>query len=120
MDYLVVRGRLVAERRVDAAGVVEALDEAEDFVPRIGCGPEALPVERNGGRVNHGKESSKFNQDCTICPSCRSTPSAWIVSRWRENPNRLAGIQVGLDFCRERSSLSAHRWLFSVPRVPPC
>ena len=46
VDYLVVRGRLVAERRVDAADVVEALDEAEDFVPRIGCGPEALPVEQ--------------------------------------------------------------------------
>ena len=44
--------------------------------------------------MNHGKESSKFNWDCTICPSCRWTVSDPIVLRWREARNRLAGIRV--------------------------
>ena len=34
---------------------------------------------------NHGKKSSKFNQDCTICRTCRLTRSDSATPKWREN-----------------------------------
>ena len=44
------------------------------------------------GGVNHGKESSKVNWDCTICASCRCTEPCWTVPQKRENQTRLAGL----------------------------
>ncbi len=35
--------------------------------------------------MNHGKESSKFNQDCTICRTCRPTIPDAAVLKGREN-----------------------------------
>ena len=35
--------------------------------------------------MNHGKESSKFNQDCTICRTCRPTLPDAAVLKGREN-----------------------------------
>ena len=35
--------------------------------------------------ANHGKESSKFNQDCTICRPCRSKTPDCIVRKQRKN-----------------------------------
>ena len=45
VESLVVRRRLVAERRVDPAGVVEAFDEVNDFPPCLRGGWEAASVE---------------------------------------------------------------------------
>ena len=45
IESLEVRRRLVAERRVDPAGVVEALDEAEDLTPRVRGRRKAASVE---------------------------------------------------------------------------
>ena len=45
VESLEVRRRRVAERRVDPAGVVEALDEAEDFTPRVRRRRKAASVE---------------------------------------------------------------------------
>ena len=35
--------------------------------------------------VIHSKESSKFNQGCTICRSCHWTTSVSSGLKWREN-----------------------------------
>ena len=37
-------------------------------------------IRRSAEDVNRGRKSSKFNQDCTICPSCRWTTSDFSVS----------------------------------------
>ena len=41
-----------------------------DVGARTGPCADRLP-RRSAGGTNHGKESSKFNQDCTICRTCR-------------------------------------------------
>ena len=43
------------------------------------------PARRSSGGVNHGKESSKFNQDCTICRTCRPTIPDAAVLKGRGN-----------------------------------
>ena len=45
VEFLEVHGRRVAERRVQASGVVEAFDEAEDFAPRLARRRKAPAVE---------------------------------------------------------------------------
>ena len=45
VESLEVSRRLVAQRRVQPAGVVAALDEAEDLAPRLGHRREAPPVQ---------------------------------------------------------------------------
>ena len=56
---------------------------------RIGAlssvGRERLPYNPFRGGVNPGKKSSKSNQDCTICRSCRETVIEPVVLEWREN-----------------------------------
>ena len=54
------------------------------------------PARRSSGGLNPGKKSSKFNQDCAICRTCRPTiPDAAVLKgrgngiKWRV---RLAGI----------------------------
>ena len=42
-------------------------------------GPERLPYNPFRGDVNRGKKSSKFNQDCTICRSCREVMIGRVV-----------------------------------------
>ena len=59
-------------------------------------GRERLPYNPFRGDVIRGKKSSKFNQDCTICPSCRNTQSDSAVPKTRENRNKMAGIRSGL------------------------
>ena len=49
--------------------LVAPVDELEE---EHGAG---LADRQSSGGVNHGKESSKFNQDCTICRSCRCAGS---------------------------------------------
>ena len=44
--------------------------EAEGYV---------LPYNPFRGDVNRGKKSSKFNQDCTICRSCREAMTGFVV-----------------------------------------
>ena len=41
--------------------------------------------KRSTGGANHGKRSSKFNQDCTICRSCRRAMSGPTVLKQQEN-----------------------------------
>ena len=42
-------------------------------------------AQRTGGSLNHGRESHKVIQDCTICVSCRCTGPCWTVPRKRED-----------------------------------
>ena len=48
-------------------------------------------------RVNPGKKSSKFNQDCMICASCREAVVAPVVLEKRENrlEKRESGGTIG-------------------------
>ena len=50
---------------------------------RIGAlssvGRERLPYNPFRRDVNRGKKSSKSNQDCTICPSCRDAVIGLVV-----------------------------------------
>ena len=46
MELLEVGRRAITKRRVEPAGVVEALDDAEDFAPGLGHRPESPPVEQ--------------------------------------------------------------------------
>ena len=41
-------------------------------------------LSRSTGAVIHGKEPSKFNQDCTICASCRwKIPGCIVPQQWK-------------------------------------
>ena len=42
--------------------------------------------------MNHGKESSKFNQDCAICRTCRPTIPDAAVLKGRGNGIQMAGM----------------------------
>ena len=46
---------------------------------------QCRPTRHSTGDVNHGKYSSKFNQDCTICRTCRWPMADCSVPKWREN-----------------------------------
>ena len=50
--------------------------------------------------MNPGKKSSKLNQDCTICHSCREAVIGPVVLNWRENRSkwRAFGGQLTLSF----------------------
>ena len=53
-----------------------------------------MPTRQDRKSVSHGKESSKFNGDCTICRPCQSTTSDSAVrNRGNTTPN---GGYVGL------------------------
>ena len=56
--------------------------------------------------MNHGKESSKFNQDCTICVSCHGAVWGCAVRELRENRHQLAGNAGHLE--RMARKLTAH------------
>ena len=45
---------------------------------------KSISDQQNTDRLNHGRESSKVIQDCTICVSCRCTGPCWTVPRKRE------------------------------------
>ena len=49
---------------------------------------------RSTDHANHGKESRKFNQGCTICHSCRYAISDFTVSKQPEHGIRMAGIRI--------------------------
>ena len=44
-----------------------------------------MPTQQILGRGNHGKKSSKHNQDCTICRTCRQAMSDSAGLEQREN-----------------------------------
>ena len=46
--------------------------------------PVFKPSRRNTRSLNHGRRSRKFNQDCTICHSCRWRTSDPNVPKYRE------------------------------------
>ena len=52
-------------------------------------------------RVNPGKKSSKFNQDCTICASCRRGRAGPVVLKWQEN--RVKWRAFGVTAIRYRA-----------------
>ena len=74
--------------------------------------------------MNHGKESSKFNRDCTICHPCGQPASNSVVPNKRENRLkwrvRLAGIptrirSIALAVCHRMplpfpTSISSRQW----------
>ena len=68
----------------DVAGAVEeairALKLSESKVRE-----EIMADQRTGGGPNHGRKSSKFIQDCTICCTCRPTLPDAAVLKGRGN-----------------------------------
>ena len=78
--------------------------------------------------VNPGKKSSKFNQDCTICRSCRWMISGSAVPQKPEN--RIKWPAFGRTSTRSSGRVSARRGGLSTERVrsgtmaarrsPPC
>ena len=61
----------IAQRRVGSAGVVEALDEAEDFAPCLGHGREPPPIK--GVRTRAARRSSRSSRCRTHRPPSSST-----------------------------------------------
>ena len=62
--------------------------------------------------LNHGRESSKVKQDCTICVSCRSTVSDSIQPKQRGNRigwRELRGATNGPSILRLLTSIRLRR-----------
>ena len=57
----------------------------EQYWALSSVGRERLPYNPLRGGVNPGKKSSKSNQDCTICRSCREAMIGSAVLEQREN-----------------------------------
>ena len=73
---------------------------------------KSMSDQRTGGGPNHGKESSKFNQDCTICRTCRSTISDSTVPKQRGNATKWRDPRVVSGPMSATSlELSPSRWL---------
>ena len=51
-----------------------------------------LPRRRSAKGLNHGRRSRKFNQDCTICRSCRWVTTGSALPELRDNRHQIVGI----------------------------
>ena len=88
-----------------------------DVGARRGPCADRLPRQSTDG-VNHGKESSKFNWDCTICRTCRSTISDSTVLKQRNNGTKWRESRVvsGSHVSNRPARRSANRGLRSRHR----
>ena len=65
-----------------------------------------LPEWQGSGDVDHGKESRKLNQDCTICRPCRYGIPDSTVAKSRANRPKWREADLGIRSRLENQSLA--------------